>query len=278
VATKSLKPLPRIIYPDLSPKVVDVLDSIRFGPLRESDDHGEFCWFIREYPRVYRHHVDHAEHRLRSIQAAYEVLHDEAAHKIRNRTARTQSRMTRGGAGPVDTYAIYWDFESFLSATCSALDVLARVAGTAFKQDTAPNFNRFCKSAPDSPISRAFKDAQSRWVLRAKAYRDCFVHFTSVDTMLVASLREYADCWEVRVRIPTNPEAREILGFRYSRRVELLTYAAHVWRQLHALDRRVARILRESYKAGGYPARTERLFALGSRSRPVELADGAIAR
>jgi hypothetical protein len=278
VAIKRLRPLPRIRYPDLSPKVVDVLDSIRFGPLGDSEDHGEFCWFIREYPRIYRHHVDHAEHRLRSIEAAYAALHEEAEAEIRQRTATTRSTMSRRGAGRVDTYAIYWDFESCLGAVCSALDVLARVVGTAFKQDTAPNFNRFCKNAPDSPITRAFKSARLRWVLRAKAYRDCFVHFTSVDTLLAASLREYSDCWEVRVRLPVNPDAREILRFRYARRVELLRYAAHVWRQLHALDARVARLLRESYEAGEYPARTERLFALGSRSDPAKHADGVIER
>jgi hypothetical protein len=268
VAHKPLRPLPPFAALTSSPELVEVMDKIRFGPLGDRDDYGEFTWFIREYPRIYRHHFDHAKFRLLQIRAAYALYHDDAVRHLSQAGYVGDTSRMRRGPGEDNTYAIYWNFESYLAAVCSALDVAARIVGTAYKVETPLTFNRFCKTAPEDDLRALFTRAQERWVRRLKAYRDCFVHFTPVDTLLMVGLREYPDCWQIRARIPTNPHVREILRFRFSRRVELLTYATTVWRHLIAFDRAMARLIWQRYRAGTYPVRIERLFFLGRVAQP----------
>jgi len=100
-----------------------------------------------------------------------------------------------------------------------------------------------------------------------KDYRDCFVHYTSVDTLFLFSCNHYNDGFEVRCKLPVNPNVRDILGFHFSRRVEVLKYAINVYRQLKALDKRIAKQISTDYKIGEFPKRKDNLFFLGSRRR-----------
>lgn len=58
-----------------SPPLVKVMDKIR-GDF-DGDDEFEFYWFAREYPRFYRHHIQHAEYRLRNIYDKYTFIRKE---------------------------------------------------------------------------------------------------------------------------------------------------------------------------------------------------------
>jgi hypothetical protein len=62
-------PLPQLPNFSKSPNLVKVLDSVRFA--LDSEEYGEFYWFAREYPRIYRYHLDHAEYRLKTIYSVY---------------------------------------------------------------------------------------------------------------------------------------------------------------------------------------------------------------
>jgi hypothetical protein len=169
------------------------------------------------------------------------------------------------GLSGIRVAQVYWDFESFLSEISIALDLLARVVGPAFRQEAPPSFNRLCKWSGTHPLLELFRSAQKRCVSRMKDYRDCFTHYTPVDTLLMVVLRRYPDRWEVRAKLPTNPNVREILGFRFSRRVELLRYALHVHNNMLAFDRRVARMLLKLYQRKDFPIRKDRLFFVGRR-------------
>jgi hypothetical protein len=104
-------------------------------------------------------------------------------------------------------------------------------------------------------------------VNRMKDYRDCFVHYTPVDTMLLIRLVLRKGGWETRCKIPSNPNEREILRFRFPFRVELLRYALSVRRKMRRLDRDIAAHLEKAYKSGLYPARKNGLFSVGRRER-----------
>jgi hypothetical protein len=169
---------------------------------------------------------------------------------------------------------VYWDFESFLSEVSIALDLLARVIGPAFREQSPPSFNRLCEWQGSHPLLDLFRRAQQRWVNRLKDYRDCFTHYTPVDTMLMVVLRRYPDRWEVRAKLPTNPNVREILGFRFSRRVELLRYAIRVYRDMVAFDRAVARAISSLYRQKKYPIRKDDLFFVGRRERADDTRAG----
>jgi hypothetical protein len=242
---------------------VRVLDRIRFelcARYRSSEDFAEFTWFAREYPRCYRYHFECAEYRLRGIYSLFCEIHKTLAPQVTKGPA-----LFGASISDLRVQRIYWDFESYLSEVNIAIDMLARVAGTAYAQPMSPNFNKFCKQEGDGGLLGIMKRAQVRWVKRMKDYRDCFTHYTPVDTLLFISLIQYSDGFQIRGRLPINPNVREIQGFRFARQVELLRYAFSVWRHMTALDRAVAGEIARAFVKGDFPKRTSNLFFLGRR-------------
>jgi hypothetical protein len=265
VAIAAMPQLPP--FRTLSPEVVRVLDQIR-SELDErdnknsTDEYAEFTWFAREYPRCYRYHLDCADFRLKTILDHYRQIGADLAREAMRNPSAVQIAVSNKLV-----YKIYWDFESFLSAINIALDLLARIVGTAYKEEMPPNFGRFCKKLGGVGPLRIMKKAQQRWVDRLKDYRDCFMHYTPVDTLLSISLVRGVNGFEIRGKLPVNPNVRDILGFRYSRRIELLKYACSVQRNMTALDRAVAKEIDRAFAKGEYPKRTSHLFFVGRRER-----------
>ncbi len=249
-------------FPLRSPEVVRVLDRIRFE-LDADDTYAEFCWFAREYPRIYRYHLDHARRRLRLLHSRYVDAHRQFARQLET----ASGNLFETSIGDQQSYEIYWDFETYLSAINSALDVLARIIGTGYHDQTPPSFNKLCSKTHLSGYVDLLRDAKRRWVGRLKDYRDCFVHYTPVDTMTFIVCRLYPDGWHVRCKLPVNPNVRDILNFRFSRRVELLKYSLTIHRHQQALDKKVAKAISRAYADGEYPKQINHLFFVGSRHR-----------
>jgi hypothetical protein len=263
-----ITPLPNVDFSHdrlTSPELVRLLDRIRFQ-LSENDPEGELdeiTWFIREYPRAYRYHLKCADFRLQTIFELYKELHSELAAAVRK-----DQNIFEIGTSDQRVHRIYWDFESFLSEIGIALDLLARIVGTAYRDEMPPSFSRFCrKEIPGDKILALFEAAQKKWVNRMKDYRDCFVHYTPVDTMLMIRMVLRKKGWETRCKIPSNPNEREILRFRFPLKVELLRYALSIRRQMMRLDKDVAAHLETAYKSGLYPTRKWGLFSVGRRER-----------
>ena len=252
-----LRPLP--VFPRRSPEVVRVLDRIRFE-VDADEAMAEFAWFAREYPRVYRHHIGHVEHRLASIHNRYSNAHKDFSKQLSDVDPNCFSM----AASSQEPLKVYWDFEAFLNAIGATLDVLARIVGTAYEENTPPSFSNLCKKDLGGFVD-ILRSAQQRWVSRMKDYRDCFVHYTCVDTMLSFSCNQYSDGFELRCKLPTNPNVRDIMGFRFSRRVEVLRYALATYKNLVALDRAIARQIAKDYDAGSFPKRVDNLFFIGTR-------------
>jgi hypothetical protein len=165
IGNRTVKPIAKLPrFRTSSPEVVRVLDRIRFrlddmDTQNSSDEHAEFTWFAREYPRCYRYHLNCADFRLRTISDYYRKVHaDLILEFVQNPSAAQMSisdeRVCR----------IYWDFESFLSEINISLDLLARIVGTAYKEEMPPNFNRLCKKDGDLGLLEIMKRAQRRWV------------------------------------------------------------------------------------------------------------------
>jgi hypothetical protein len=260
---------------DGSPEVVQILDRIRFElDNRDSkhfdEDHAEFTWFAREYPRCYRYHLDCADFRLKTIWDLYSEIHSEMCRERRwgsEPNPAENGTLVQVAVGNKKVQRVYWDFESFLSEINIALDLLARIVGTAFIDEMPVSFNRFCKKDGSQRLLAIFKEAQSRWVRQLKDYRDCFIHYTPVDTLLSLSFVLNGDAFELRGKLPINPNVREMLGFKFSKRVELLKYACTVHRHMNALDRAVAADIARAFDAGEYPKRLSNLFFVGRRER-----------
>jgi hypothetical protein len=248
-----------------SPRLVASLDRVRFQ-LSKNDPEGEMdevAWFIREYPRAYRYHLECADFRLQCISQLYQELHRELAAKVDDDAA-----LFEVSQGDQRVRRIYWDFESFLAEIGIALDLLARIVGTAYRDEMPPSFSRFCRKViPNDRILTLFQTAQTEWVNRMKDYRDCFVHYTPVDTMLSIRMVLRKSGWETRCKIPINPNEREILRFRFPLRIELLRYALSVRRKMQRLDKDIAASIEMAHKSGLYPVRKRGLFSVGRRER-----------
>ena len=160
------------LSPIFNMQLVRVLDLIRFELPRAypGGEMDEVAWFLREYPRAYRYHLACADFRLETIAQLYRELHRELAAKITEdvnlfEVSQSDRRVQR----------IYWDFESFLTEIGISLDLMARIAGAAYKNEMPPSFSRFCrKPASGDAIVTLFQAAQTRWINDRKDYRDCF--------------------------------------------------------------------------------------------------------
>jgi len=247
-----------------SPEVFKTFEHIRFA-LWTNDGLEEFCWFAREYPRYYRYQLDHAWFRLTWMHRRYQEAHVWFSKNFPvNLDCFEQSVQTEA------SIANYWDFEAMLSSLSTALDLLARIVGTAYEDQLPPSFSKLCRRTDLEGVAAMLRDAKVGWVDRMKDYRDCFVHYTPVDTILSLSATRYPDGIELRAKLPVNPNARESLDFRYKRRPELLRSAIHIWRRMTALDSRVAKELRRLYLAKEFPKRTRHLHGVGRRHRDIE--------
>jgi hypothetical protein len=242
------------------PAVVDALDDIRFSI--DDETLAEFAWFAREYPRIFRYHIYHTEHRLKTIQANYQIAASQFEKQLTNESSVFSITSGRGLA-----WHIYWDFEAFLNAVSSALDILARIVGLFYSNPTPLTFNKLCSKSELAGAVDILRSAQRAWVFRLKDYRDCFVHYTPVDNESYIHCRKYTDGWEVRCSLPINPNVREIDGFCFSRRVELLRYAIAVYKHLLNLDQQIGKLIRREWAVGAFPRRVENLFFVGERQR-----------
>jgi hypothetical protein len=246
-------------------RLVRVLERIRFELTKShpGEEMDEVARFVREYPRAYRYHLACADFRLETISHLYLELHHELAAKVTGdlglfEVSLNDRRVQR----------IYWDFESFLTETSIALDLLVRIAGICYKDEMPPSFNRFCRrSEPGDSLLALFHSSQIKWVNRLKDYRDCFTHYTPVDTMLSICMVRRKNGWETRCKIPSNPNEREIQRFRFPLRDGLLRFAFSVRRNMQKLDNDVALHIGRGYEEGRYPKRTRGLFFVGRRER-----------
>jgi hypothetical protein len=256
-----IKPLPKLPE-NLSgqPAIVSALDDIRFTI--EDDDRAEFAWFAREYPRIFRYHIYHAEHRLKTIHECYRKAGLEFELQIAEKENLFSVSTGRGLA-----WQIYWDFEAFLNAIGSALDVLARIVGLFYADPAPVSFIKLCNKRQLSGAVDLLRSAQQLWVHRLKDYRDCFVHYTPVDNEAWIHCHRYRDGWEIRCAIPVNPNIREAEGFRFSRRAELLRYSIATHKRLMTLDRRIGQLIRKEWQEGIFPKRFHNLFFVGERQR-----------
>ncbi len=261
---RNIIPLPNLPkLSDISPtKIVQIFDKIRFD-LDKIDDYAEFCWFAREYPRCYRYYLNCAKFRLKGIYQKYQAAHIYFSRKLQ----KIDKNCFGMSYSDQQSYEIYWDYEAFLSAVNTSLDLLARIVGTTYYEQMPLSFNKLCKKKNLNSTAVILKKAQKIWVSRMKDYRDCFVHYTPVDTLLSISVEQYSNGWEVRGKLPTNPNVRDIIGFKFSRRVELLKYAISVFKHTSVLDSTVSKEIYKLYKANQFPKQLNNLFFQGKRDK-----------
>lgn len=247
-----------------SPQIVKVLDKIRFELDEKGEKYFEFYWFAREYPRFYRYHVDNIEFRLKTIHNLYQ-LHEKDF--LKRESSNNFNDCFEMATSNQYSFQIYWEFEALLGATNSALDLIARISGIAYEQQTPVSFNKISSTKELSGLVDSFRQAKTDWVNEMKDYRDCFVHYTPVDNRVYVTLYKSTKNWKMWCKIPTNPNIREADGFHFSKKRDLLQYSNKVYKNLMKLDKEIGKQISDLYKVGDFPKRINNLFYIGQRTR-----------
>jgi len=165
------------------------------------------------------------------------------------------------------SFQIYWEFEALLGAVNSALDLIARICGVAYDEQTPVSLNKISSKKNLIGLVDHLRTAKEDWINEMKDYRDCFVHYTPVDNRVFVTIYKSSDVWKMWCKIPTNPNIREVDGFRFSKKRDLLRYSLQVYKNLMKLDKRIAEDIMVSYNKGDFPKRISHLFYIGKRTR-----------
>ena len=171
---------------------------------------------------------------------------------------------------PVSTAKeVYWNFEAYLNALNSALDLLARCVGVAYREDVPVSFNKLCARQDLSGPVDVLRRAQVRWVRGMKDLRDCFAHYTPPETVLTISAVRYSDGWQAPSKYFQETQMCVIsrnLGIRVA---WSCSNTVGLWKRINALDKSLAKELSQLYSSKNFPKRTHDLFVIGQRSRKV---------
>lgn len=147
------------------------------------------------------------------------------------------------------------------------MDILARIAGIAYTEQTPVSLTKISKKKELSGIVDLFRVAQIEWINDMKDYRDCFVHYTPVDSQVYVTIYRLKKNWKMWCKIPTNPNVRSGDSFIFSKRRDLLRYSITVYENLMKLDLLIAKRIEQLYESGEFPKRINNLFNIGQRGR-----------
>ena len=214
----------------------------------------EFCDFILYYEGYMDHYYNHSKYRLEMMHKNYKWFRE-------NISEDANLGPTLFGYGGKDVDWIHWEFESFLMAVNSTLDVIARICGPYYPPMSF-TFNKLCKVTDTIGPHITLRKAKDEWAQRMKDYRDCFVHYIPIMPMCMAGLNELSsDSLEVSINIPDNPESRSITKFVFNDKLDMLKYSVQTFNNLCILDNSIANELTSLFLRDEYPKRYERLFS-----------------
>ncbi|MFA6201374.1 MAG: hypothetical protein WC679_13315 [Bacteroidales bacterium] len=269
-----------------SPNIVLLMDKIRFELENcKNDQFNEICWFLREYPRIFRHHLECLEYRLENIHAIYIDAYNKLNNKLDNLNDELNdlkscilsndemkilpnAELWEMSFSDIKTKVMYWEFESLLSAANISLDIMTRILSTAFKEQLPPNFNKACKKEEDSNGIIAFmKSEKDDWVSSLKDYRDCFTHCIPVDTLLSIKAIKEDDEWFIYGKLPINPNERDITRFDFDYKNDVLKYSIFIYEKVKYFEEYISLKIENMYSTGLYPVRINNLFSVGRREK-----------
>jgi len=137
-----LEPLPKLpSFPRQSPHILTAMTYAYQTPWWIETDCDEFYWFSREYGRILRHHFNNIDYRLANIYKLYEDAHKRLSKAIE------QDTPDQFGQAFTDMSCniTHWEFESLLNAAGASLDIIARLVGPAYQENSPPSFSKLCK-------------------------------------------------------------------------------------------------------------------------------------
>lgn len=257
----TLKKLPE--FYKSSPKLVSAFDKMRFElESLNSEDYLEFCWYAREFPRYFRYHIDNVEFRIKKIRSLYQLHLNDF---LKEKDEIEKRNVFEKGIYNTHTYQIYWEFEALLNALSAALDLLSRVSGLEFEEQTPLSLNKLTKKKNLNGVVDILRKAKEDWINEMKNLRDCFVHYCPIDSMPTITFYKTPTSWKIWCKIPTNPNVRVVDSFEYSRNLDLLKYSYKLYSNFRDLDQEVSSYILDLYSKDEFPKRVNYLFSIGHR-------------
>jgi hypothetical protein len=250
------------LFKKSSPKIVLTYDKMRFELEKvDAEKHAEFYWYAREFPRYFRYHFDNIEYRLTKIHKLYSFHLEDFKSKYDSKRDENCYEMTI--SNPY-TFQVYWEFEALLNAISTALDILARISGLEFIDQTPVSLNNLAKKKDLFGVVEILRNAKLDWIDEMKNLRDCFVHYSPVDSRPYLTFYRTETMWKIWGKLPTNPNIRVADAFEFSKNLDLLKYSIKLYEKLNILDNDISIYIENLYE-GHFPKRIENLFFIGRR-------------
>lgn len=254
------------------PKIDTILNPIRFA-LEKDENYYEVSWFLREYPRIFRHHFMHFEYRLQRIILLYKQIANELLEEINEKSNESIPISNINLSNIIDisisnekTNILYWEFESLLSSANISIDVMTRIISPSIKNQLPPTFNKACKfNRENNEILEYFKTIKNEWVDTLKSYRDCFTHYAIPDTLLSVTAINKDSKFFIYAKIPTNPDVRDITCFKFDDEIDVLSYSLQLHQKLISFDKTVSELIQNLYQQNKFIIRTSNLFSVGKK-------------
>lgn len=129
----------------------------------------------------------------------------------------------------LDVMAAVFEFDAELVCVRTIFDRLVRVLETPLSSELPISIKDFVKRTDGemrNPLSKQLKKAWEDWGVKAKDYRDCFLHYWTFHTDLERFFSKTGRNRELI--IPDNPEERSRDKFRYKKQIKLVNYARDI--------------------------------------------------
>jgi len=180
---------------------------------------------------TYFFHSEHAEFRLKGIYNKYQLAHACYSDVVDDLDEREFASEELKGLGE----AILWDFQAFLSSLTTAVDLLHELTESLNSNRHVRALRAEVENLDHNPM-QIFSKADKRWIRKLKKYCLSAQRYPLFDQDEKIGVARHSDGWELRIKLPTNPESAGSGDLRFSRRNEVLRFALNMFKCWRALD------------------------------------------
>ena len=214
-----------------------------------SVDGKEVRGLFGKHARYFEHYYDHAKFRLKNIHVNYGRMAEYFANEHK-KCGNTNLHQVWSD----ESNQIFWDFEDYITAIRTSLDILTVICRPAYKGDTPRTFFDYCEFSITDPLHDLFEKANINWAGTMRNYRVQYIHYAPINDVPAIRLLKHGSDFELNARIPDSPlKTPGSKKFTYEKNIDVLTYSIDLFNHLSAFETSVATEIELLSKNREYP-------------------------
>lgn len=215
----------------------------------------QFRDFTETMSFYYDHYYEHAKQRLISIHGNYCLIAEDFSDSLK------KYPNTRNISGLM-AEQVYWDFEDYLAAMRSLLDIyimLCRAASSApgsfpssfsvLKERDSNKVRELVKLTTLYPI---LKDAYNSWAKEMIDYRNFYMHYAPFEEVHSTRVIVSESMLKINHRLPDSLKVKN-LKFEYYKNKDVFEYSIEIFRKNDELQSALANEICSLNLLGNYP-------------------------